>query len=292
MTDEQRQDGAAEAAVVSDGEVYAPGNSAVEIAARRGFGPLLAKASEQWHGDSRPCVSCGQLVRRDADACVACGEDLSDDMLRKMRQAAGPWYVLEHVRPFPGVTLDRLVRQVRRGVLTRTTIVRGPTTFHQWRYAGETPGLSKFLGVCWNCQTPVGEADAACLGCGVSLDAGVPGEVAATETASPSSDSSMARVSGVLVDGAGRQSTAVVGVTQGDGVVGSGSSYGAGAAAGLRDDLDELRAAVSSVGQRRRGEAVDVDQRVGGVPVSWIIVAIMVSVVGLLFAIVSMRGGG
>ena len=146
-----------------------PGNSAVEVAARCGFGPLSPLVSEAWHGDSKPCVSCGKLVRREAGSCAECGEDLSDTMMQKMRTHAGPWYVLEHVRPFPGVTCERIVRQIRRGVLTGSTIVRGPTTDHQWRFAGETPGLSKYLGLCWSCQTSVVEDQSRCPACNVEL---------------------------------------------------------------------------------------------------------------------------
>ena len=95
-----------------------PGNSAQEVAARKGFGPLSRLAPDDWHGDSRPCVSCGQLVRRGADRCETCDEDLSVEMIQRMRDFAGPWYVLDHVRPFPGVRMERLIRQIRRGVLT------------------------------------------------------------------------------------------------------------------------------------------------------------------------------
>jgi hypothetical protein len=90
-------------------------------------------------------------------------------MLTRMRDFAGPWFVLEHVRPFPGVTCERLVRQARRGVLTRMTIVRGPNTYFQWRFAGETPGLCKFLGVCWSCQSRVRVEHDRCPSCGVEL---------------------------------------------------------------------------------------------------------------------------
>jgi hypothetical protein len=91
-------------------------------------------------------------------------------MLFKMQSHSGPWYVLEHVRPFPGVTLDRLILQTRRGLLTATTIVRGPTTYHQWRFAGETPTLSKHLGLCWRCQASVSVEDRSCPSCRVNLD--------------------------------------------------------------------------------------------------------------------------
>lgn len=146
-----------------------PGNSAVEIAARKGFGPLSSLVEAAWHGDSRPCASCGQLVRRSADVCASCGEDLSADMAERMRAFAGPWYVLDHVRPFPGVTCERFVRQIRRGVLTETTVVRGPTTDHQWRFAAEAPGLSKYLGLCWKCQGRVIPQETKCSSCGVGL---------------------------------------------------------------------------------------------------------------------------
>ena len=145
----------------------------VELAAQQGIGPMSPLGRRVWHGEARPCASCGHLVRRTDRVCGECGQDLSDDMINKMRNHAGPWYVHEHVRPFPGVSLDRLIRQVRRGVLTRTTVVRGPTTDHQWRFAAETPALSKHLGCCWVCQAAVQPTDAVCSTCGVDLDGGL-----------------------------------------------------------------------------------------------------------------------
>ena len=71
-----------------------PGNHPLEIAARRGIGPLSPLAGEIWHGRAEPCVSCGQLVHRGASECDGCGQDLSQAMLEKMRTHAGPWYVL------------------------------------------------------------------------------------------------------------------------------------------------------------------------------------------------------
>ena len=146
------------------------GLSAVELAAERGIGPLSPLGLKVWHGDAYPCASCGELVRRSALVCESCSQDLSLKMIVKMQAHAGPWYVHEHVRPFPGVTLDRLVRQVQRGVLTATTIVRGPTTYHQWRFAAETPALSKHLDLCWNCQSKVTATDTRCSACHVDLD--------------------------------------------------------------------------------------------------------------------------
>ena len=143
--------------------------SVLETAAQRGIGPLSDLGRRVWHGESIPCISCGELVDRSSSQCELCGQDLSQPMVDRMRAHAGPWYVMEHVRPFPGVTLERLIRQAKRGVLVRTTIVRGPTTEHQWRFAAETPGLSRFVGCCWRCQSDVKPPDRTCPSCGADL---------------------------------------------------------------------------------------------------------------------------
>lgn len=142
-----------------------PGDHALEVAARRGLGPLSPLGRRVWHGDARPCVSCGQLVHREDDDCDNCGQDLTDEMIERMLAHAGPWYVLEHVRPFPGVTLERIIRQIRRGVIGETSIVRGPETGHQWRFAGETPGLCRYFDRCWQCHEKVEAADTHCPSC-------------------------------------------------------------------------------------------------------------------------------
>jgi hypothetical protein len=142
-----------------------PGNHPLEVAARRGFGPLSPHAEHEWHGQARPCVSCGQLVLRNSEACDFCEQDMRVEMLEKMRAHSGPWYVLEHVRPFPGINLERIIRQIRRGLITETSIVRGPATEHQWRFAGETPGLCRYFGKCWQCREAVSASDAHCPHC-------------------------------------------------------------------------------------------------------------------------------
>lgn len=152
------------------GPTLPPGDHPLEVAARKGFGPLSDAIASAWHGESIPCVSCGQLVRRTQISCDECGQDLSERMLVKMRAHAGPWYVLEHLRPFPGVTLDRIIRQIRRGLITETSIVRGPATDHQWRYAVETPGLCRYFGRCWHCHNEVAPSDSTCTLCRSSLN--------------------------------------------------------------------------------------------------------------------------
>ncbi|MCH7807768.1 MAG: hypothetical protein IIB60_00975 [Planctomycetes bacterium] len=141
------------------------GDHPLEVAARRGIGPLSGKGREIWHGHAAPCVSCGLLVLRDQRECNHCGQDLSDEMLDKMRAHAGPWHVHEHLHPFPGVSLERIIRQIRRKLLTETSIVRGPATDFQWRFAVETPGLCRYFGRCWKCYKRVSGSDSYCPAC-------------------------------------------------------------------------------------------------------------------------------
>ncbi len=139
------------------------------VAARNGIGPLSARSREVWHGQSAPCASCAQLNDREAEQCSYCGQDLSGPMLEKMAKHSGPWFVYDNVRPFPGVSLERIVSLIRRGALQPTSIVRGPTTRYQWRYAIEAPIISRHLGRCWRCQAAVSLDDSACPECNVVL---------------------------------------------------------------------------------------------------------------------------
>jgi hypothetical protein len=253
------------------------GVSALELAAQRGIGPLSALGAKSWHGEAKPCPSCGQLIRRTASVCDQCGQDLSPKMLLKMQAHCGPWYVLEHVRPFPGVTLERLVLQARRGVLTPTTIIRGPTTYHQWRFAAETPALSKHLGVCWRCQGAVSPADQQCPLCRVNLD----GET------------------DILFEQSGRQTGIVTGASSGGPAP---APKAPSSAAGLapqpratpevdrarQDDLGRLSAAVQSPA----GAPVQEHARpatIAGIRVHWIIVALVVLLVAAICWVAYLR---
>ncbi len=149
----------------AEAEGLPPGNHPLEVAARRGIGPLSPLGQEVWHGQARPCVTCGQVLPRSATQCDYCEQDLTEGMLEKMRAFAGPWFVLEHVRPFPGVSLERIIRQIRRGVITESSIVRGPSTDFQWRFAVETPGLCRYFGRCWRCYERVSPSDTFCPKC-------------------------------------------------------------------------------------------------------------------------------
>ena len=254
MSESPTRDSPEESADHRPAHLHPTGISAVELAARRGIGPLSPLGKRVWHGEARPCVSCGQLVPRTQEVCDQCGQDMSRQMLEKMRRHSGPWYVLEHVRPFPGVSLERLVRQIRRGVLTPTTVVRGPTTYHQWRFAAETPVLSKYLGCCWACQAEVSEADRICRVCRADLDADI------------SADGTVAA----------------------DLRVGRRPAVGGDAQPG---EIEKLSAALGVVPTATRARAEGRPATVGRVRVSWVVAALFVLTLAAIFAVVRIRAG-
>lgn len=252
------------------GGLHAQRLSAVELAAQRGIGPLSPQGLKVWHGESYPCVSCGELVRRSAIVCDQCGQDLSLRMIVKMQAHSGPWYVHEHVRPFPGVTLERLIRQAQRGVLTATTIVRGPTTYHQWRFAAETPGLSKHLGLCWNCQAKADAGETRCRRCGTDLDqpAGVEYAPSASASAAAPPPAAPPPIS-MPPMGVPRPAASPAAEVPPPG--------------GPASDLARIRAAF---GTAPTGEA---QPPARGLPVGWIIAVILVVAIGGLLALVRVR---
>lgn len=253
----------ADAALESGGAP--PGDHPLEIAARSGFGPLSPAAIEVWHGGGQPCVTCGQLVRRESHLCDHCGQDLSPEMIQRMRAHAGPWYVLEHVRPFPGVSLDRVIRQVHRGLITETSIVRGPTTDYQWRFAVETPGLCRLFRRCWNCHTEVKLAEIACRGCGASL----------------SFDKSVASAAPASANVAGPPPTAVN--------ARPATPTAAGPLVGAdQGQLAMLRAAAQTAHRRDAVASADV-MKIGGVRVAWLAAVIVVGVFSALVWITQAR---
>lgn len=252
------------------------GTHALEIAARHGFGPLSPKAEEAWHGDGLPCVTCGQLVHRDATACGHCGQNLRPEMLEKMKAHAGPWYVLEHLRPFPGINLERIVKQIHRGLLTETSIVRGPATNHQWRFALETPGLCRYFGKCWHCFSPVGQVETSCQQCGAYLT---------FEPQRPSATS------------VGHRPNVSAGSPNGstDGAGPGMSPYDADVAgrAGVRgntaSELDQLRAALSRGAITTPDSRVDQPTTIAGIRAGWFAAGTVILILVALWLVSNSR---
>jgi hypothetical protein len=114
-------------------------------------------------------------------------------MLKRMARHSGPWFVYDNIKPFPGVSLERIHKLVERGGLTRTSIVRGPSTYFQWRFATETPGVATQLGRCWQCQVELStDASAECPACQAVLDRDVHAEAKPGSRSDPRSDSAVA----------------------------------------------------------------------------------------------------
>ncbi len=297
MTGEANMDGAHTSVFGGNGEMP-PGDHPLEVAAREGLGPLSPSGAGVWHGQCEPCVSCGLLVPRGAEECHHCGQELSPSMRAKMKEAAGPWIVYEHVRPFPGISFERLLRQVRKGVITATSIVRGPTTDFQWRFAGETPALSKHLGLCWNCSEPAQPSDAYCPACLSHLD-GAPQAAALT-------DSAILRSQHLPPDGAARRAG---GRTAADAAVPAHvvervpqvrrretpAFFPPDAPMrGVTPEMitEELRAltAVLEESQALAGaEPVDEPARIAGVRVTWVIVAMLILAAAVFLGVIRSR---
>lgn len=269
---------AEEIAGVATHEDFPPGNHSLEIAARRGIGPLSPEGRRIWHGDARPCVTCGQLVPRNAEYCTECDQELDEDTLEKMRAHAGPWFVLEHVRPFPGVNLERVIRQIRRGLITETSIVRGPSTDYQWRFAVETPGLCRYFGKCWNCQERVMPSDTYCRQCLSSLSferprpqAVPPGPGVATR---------------VATDGASGAAPTPIAAA---GAIAIPIRSVVTPSAAQTDQLRELSAAVGRVERTVYDPDSEEGPRIAGVRATWIAVILMAIVIVVLLFLVESR---
>lgn len=261
-----------------------PGNHALEIAARRGIGPLSPSGREVWHGNTKPCVSCGQLVPRDDDECDQCGQDLRERMLDTMRAYAGPWYVLEHVRPFPGVRFERLVRQIHRGVLTETSIVRGPTTDHQWCFAAETPGLSKYFGRCWHCHGQVEPTDTHCPSCLTHLDGILHAAPLPKRQVGPGRSPGQASRSLAPAFWPVSRSASASDLAQTTDAAPQGSGTPT-----LTQELRELSEVVGSPEVSRAAGLVEDPPRIAGLRAIWVVSALLVVFVIVLVAVVRMR---
>jgi len=276
-----------------------PGNHPLEIAARRGIGPLSPLAGLVWHGHAEPCVSCGQLVKRGATECDECGQDLSPAMLEKMRAHTGPWYVLEHVRPFPGVSLERIIRQIRRGLITEASIVRGPASDNQWRFAVEIPGLCRYFGRCWQCHKEVSPSDAFCQFClsHLSFEKPATAPTAAQRAASPVSQAvgPDAQPGTAPTPAQGKGTTPAAMESAGADIRVPSSAAAPEVASkpaavpASSAELARLSAAVGEVGLPSHEPIWDEPPRVAGVRATWIVAALLIVVIVVLLLVTQTR---
>lgn len=114
------------------------------------------------------CPYCGHAQQHTSDRCGSCGGYFDLLSRRVTQQYMGPWFVRDEENPFqPGRSYDVLSRDIARGKLKPTTILRGPTTRQFWALARNVPGISHLLGYCWKCGEHVPKESASCPKCAV-----------------------------------------------------------------------------------------------------------------------------
>jgi hypothetical protein len=225
-------------------------------------------------------------------------------MIDKMRAHAGPWYVLEHLRPFPGVSLERVIKQIHRGLIGETSIVRGPATDYQWRFAVETPGLCRYFGKCWQCHAQVLPGDTYCGHCMTYLSfekprLGMGGLGGSTESDGPIELKPIEPSTGAdATDSPSRPVPARAPRSVGSQVSESPQTppTAAGAATSARStarsaaDLDLLRAAIQTAAPRQHLDTgSDAVPRIAGFRATWIAAFMLLAVVIALMAITQRR---
>ncbi len=112
------------------------------------------------------CPYCGE-VSADPRRCDGC-RGFFDPLSRQATQnAMGPWFIRDASGPWrPGCSIETLREMIRRGKVTRDTILRGPGTKQFWNFAGRTPSIANLLGACHNCRATVKPDDYSCKACG------------------------------------------------------------------------------------------------------------------------------
>ncbi|MBL8759973.1 MAG: hypothetical protein JNL50_01605 [Phycisphaerae bacterium] len=117
------------------------------------------------------CPYCGAITPA-GSRCSHC-RGLLDPLSRQATtNTMGPWFIRDDAQPFrPGCSYHTLVSLIDRGKITRTTIIRGPSTRQFWMFAGKAPGVAHRLGVCHSCQEESSADDFACNNCGAVFTA-------------------------------------------------------------------------------------------------------------------------
>jgi predicted RNA-binding Zn-ribbon protein involved in translation (DUF1610 family) len=112
------------------------------------------------------CPYCGE-VSADPRRCDGC-RGFFDPLSRQATQnAMGPWFIRDETGPWkPGCSIETLREMIRRGKVTRETVLRGPGTKQFWNFAGRTPSIANLLGACHNCRAAVKPDDYSCKACG------------------------------------------------------------------------------------------------------------------------------
>lgn len=124
-------------------------------------------------GATKVCPYCGHREGAQAEACSEC-RGLFEPLSRIATQnAMGPWQIRDESNPFrPGCSIETLRALIRRGKLTRESVLRGPTTKQFWMRAAQIQGVANLLGVCHACAHAADASEHFCRSCGASFLAG------------------------------------------------------------------------------------------------------------------------
>lgn len=117
-----------------------------------------------------PCPYCGRLNDARSFECDDCGGVFEPLSRQATQNAMGPWFIRDENNPFsPGCAYETLRKMVKRGRVTETSIIRGPTTNQFWMFAKHTPGVAILFGTCHGCHSPANPEDFSCGKCGAVL---------------------------------------------------------------------------------------------------------------------------
>lgn len=123
--------------------------------------PPSSAAADAAHGYVCPFCGLTREITPDFDASSPCPRcTLADTPSTRgaTKARVGPWHVRQVRNPWaPGMRFETLMALIKRGQVTRDSIVRGPTTHQLWKRAAEVKGVSREFGACYSCG---GEIDA------------------------------------------------------------------------------------------------------------------------------------
>ncbi|MEA2734041.1 MAG: hypothetical protein QOE14_492, partial [Humisphaera sp.] len=109
------------------------------------------------NNDGHVCPFCGLTrdITEDFDPSAPCPRcTLADTPTTRNATKAriGPWHVRQMRNPWaPGMRWETLLALIKRGQVTKDSVVRGPTTHQLWKRASEIKGLSREFAVCYSC---------------------------------------------------------------------------------------------------------------------------------------------
>lgn len=117
------------------------------------------------------CPFCGGQRARADIPCPRCTMEDTPATRQATVARLGPWFVLQSRNPSaPGMRWATLIALVRRGQVGPRSVVRGPVTSQLWTFAAKVRGLSREMGVCYDCGQAIDKLATRCPSCGQSQE--------------------------------------------------------------------------------------------------------------------------